>query len=686
MDLPHRNDSPRPLPAPPVHAWTQSVVAIGAAQLRVLRDALVWVIPLLMVSSALLFLASLLDFLEAMPVSARLLANLHGGLVAMLPYALAIAIGTMLAIHWQLPRPPIALLSLGYLAIVLGVLGTDSVAARTFSFFIGLIIPFVTVPLVAVLARRRWTRLSDTEAAGQNVKTSLNLVVPSVLVALLVAGATLALLMLVPAPPFSPQALAPMAGDPTWGALVYAGLNSLLWSIGVHGYYALLPLLQALDAASLDGTRLSTFLGAFVFIGGSGATLSLALALLLFARSRSLRVLALSSVPIALFNVNELLVFGVPIIYNLRMMLPFVLAPLANALIGQAALALGLVALTRLEVPFNSPILVNAWIAAGGQAGGVLLQLVCIGVGVIIYAPFVRLMERAGTAKDIHLRSLDTTFTRRQEEVAVLLDDPVGQRRRQAVEQRQLRTHMQEISGQEFFLEYQPQVRPATRTVTGCEALIRARLEDGQTSYPGSFLPWFEKAGLMKSIDLWVLETAARQACAWKSAGYTLPITVNISADSLASDAHIDEILQALATCKGLINLEITERALAGDVAQVRRSLQRLRQAGARIYIDDFGTDYSSLSYLHHYPVDAIKIDRSFVLALDHARGQKVFDGLIAFAQRLDLGIVVEGVETVQQMHWVPPLPELAVQGWFYSKALDAAAVPAFAERLRAGG
>ena len=191
----------------------------------------------------------------------------------------------------------------------------------------------------------------------------------------------------------------------TSGTLI-AGLDSLLWFFGIHGYHAMAPVMDVMDqaamlnavsqAAGYEGMYAlnSTLLGAFVFIGGSGATMSLVIAILVFSRSESLRVLALASLPVSLLNVNEILLFGLPLILNPRLLVPFILAPVTNVAIALAVVQLGWLPSATTELPLTSPVLFNAYVAAGGSLAGVALQLVLVGIGMCLYAPFVVAQER----------------------------------------------------------------------------------------------------------------------------------------------------------------------------------------------------------------------------------------------------------------------------------------------------
>ncbi len=117
------------------------------------------------------------------------------------------------------------------------------------------------------------------------------------------------------------------------------------------------------------------------------------------------------------------------------------------------------------------------------------------------------------------------------------------------------------------------------------------------------------------------------------------------------------------------------------DEAQLTYAFNRLHLIGAKIYIDDFGTGFSSLSYLNKFSIDAIKIDRAFVLALSHDKGQKVFNSILSVADELSLAVVIEGVETKEQLSFVPQDDRVSVQGWYYAKSLDVERLVEYVER-----
>lgn len=536
--------------------------------------------------------------------------------------------------------------------------------------------------MIAYLFSLKALHVTSSESAGAMVKESLNLVLPAIITLAVVILVNFVIIEALSIFSFDHLLTFDYANNPYIFGSVFAVLNSTLWFLGIHGYYALLPMVELLQQASdltystvaAGGTapyvmNLS-FMGTFVFIGGSGSTLSLVIALLLFSRQKTLRLIAIASIPIGLINVNEILLFGLPIIFNPRLFLPFLLAPLANVIIGLTAVNLGWVPIPSVSVPFNAPVLVNALIATHGDWHSVALQALNLAVGILIYLPAVKATNKVLGEREIRIASLDTTYMRRQEEAKTLTDDPIILAQQKEHHQARVEKQIQNMSQKEFCLEYQPQVTKHSGAVVGCEALVRAMDDQGNLLPPSSFLPWLESAGLMKDMDLWVFKRVAKDIVYWNQLGIYVPVSVNITPRTLVDDEYLEKIISAIGEVSDQIHVEITEETLLVEEQALQRALERLHAIKVKIYIDDFGTGYSSLSYLNRFDIDAIKIDRSFVLALDTQRGRKVFASLQSVATELDLAVVVEGVETQQQLDAITDHPNLSIQGWLFSRSL----------------
>ncbi|MBD0267863.1 MAG: diguanylate cyclase [Cyanobacteria bacterium Co-bin8] len=225
------------------------------------------------------------------------------------------------------------------------------------------------------------------------------------------------------------------------------------------------------------------------------------------------------------------------------------------------------------------------------------------------------------------------------------------------------------LDRQEFVLYYQPQWDLKTQRVVGLEVLIRWQHPQLGLVSPGQFIPIAEETGLIKPIGEWVLQTACEQYRLWRLAGLPpVRIAVNLSASQFASDSlvpFIRQVLQEAGINPGELELEITEETAAGDMAHTVSLLNALRDLGIHISLDDFGMGYSSLSTLKHFPVDTLKIDKSFVFnATSDESDAAIVKTIVALGHGLNLKVLAEGVETNDQMDFLRRLGCDRIQGY----------------------
>ena len=230
----------------------------------------------------------------------------------------------------------------------------------------------------------------------------------------------------------------------------------------------------------------------------------------------------------------------------------------------------------------------------------------------------------------------------------------------------------------EFELYWQPTVNIATGYTVGVEALIRWHHPQRGMLLPAEFISIAEDTGLIVPLGKWVLDQACRQGAAWQPAdrGRQLTISVNVSPQQML-DGHICENVESALTTSGLpptaLVLEITERTLMVNSEFICTQLEQLKQLGVRVAIDDFGTGYSALSYLRSFPIDVVKIDRSFVSSLDQDdQAAALVRSIISMADALGLDTVAEGVETFTQLAILRRLGCQVAQGYHFSRALPA--------------
>jgi diguanylate cyclase (GGDEF)-like protein len=234
----------------------------------------------------------------------------------------------------------------------------------------------------------------------------------------------------------------------------------------------------------------------------------------------------------------------------------------------------------------------------------------------------------------------------------------------------------------QFFVLYQPTFDLRTAAVTGVEALLRWDHPGRGVVSPDTFIPLAEDTGLIIDIGRWVLRQATSQAAAWHADGHLLSMSVNVSARQLESDDLVREVQDAL-TVSGLepryLTLEITETTIMRDATATARRLTALKAIGVRIAIDDFGTGYSSLAYLQQFPVDTLKIDRSFISGVaTSADSAALIRTLIQLGKSLGIETLAEGIEDREQFERLQDEECESGQGYLVARPLPADAIPAF--------
>jgi diguanylate cyclase (GGDEF)-like protein len=246
------------------------------------------------------------------------------------------------------------------------------------------------------------------------------------------------------------------------------------------------------------------------------------------------------------------------------------------------------------------------------------------------------------------------------------------------------------LANGEFFLAYQPTLDLSDMSPNGVEALIRWKHPQRGIVQPNDFIPLLEETGLITAVGRWVLEEACAQGAAWRAAGYEIGMAVNVSGRQLDTDELIEDIEGALAGSgldPGALTIEITETTLMRNVEETAQRLAAVKELGVRIAIDDFGTGYSSLAHLQRFPVDALKIDRSFVAGLRHNHeGETLIRTLVQLGKALSIETFAEGIEEEQELSLLRDEDCDSGQGFLFARPLDVAAAEKFFRKLTADG
>ncbi len=240
------------------------------------------------------------------------------------------------------------------------------------------------------------------------------------------------------------------------------------------------------------------------------------------------------------------------------------------------------------------------------------------------------------------------------------------------------------LANDEFFLAYQPTIDLRDMSPTGVEALIRWKHPVRGVVQPDDFIPLLEETGLITEVGKWVLEQACAQGASWRAAGHPIGMAINVSARQLDTDQVVTDIQEALSHSSldpAALTIEITETTLMRNAEETAHRLTQIKQLGVRIAIDDFGTGYSSLAHLQRFPVDALKIDRSFISGLRHnLEGETLVRTLVQLGKALSIETFAEGIEQPQDLTLLQDENCDTGQGFLFARPLDATATETFLE------
>jgi diguanylate cyclase (GGDEF)-like protein/PAS domain S-box-containing protein len=290
----------------------------------------------------------------------------------------------------------------------------------------------------------------------------------------------------------------------------------------------------------------------------------------------------------------------------------------------------------------------------------------------------IALYPEAGTTFNELLKAADTAMYSAKESGRMTYRFFEEKMHQEAVQRLWMENNLREaLQERQFVLYYQPKVETDSGRITGAEALIRWRHPSRGLIPPAEFIPFAEKSGFIVQLGTWVLQEACRQIRTWLDAGRRIPIAVNLSARQLKSDDVLDVIRAAIEQAgidPTLLEIELTESALIEDEENALRVLQSISALGHTLYLDDFGTGHSSLSKLAKFPIDVLKVDRTFVHLLNaDAKSFQLTKAIVLIGKTLGMKVVAEGVETHEQLASLAAMGCDFVQGYLLSRPVPAA-------------
>ena len=461
--------------------------------------------------------------------------------------------------------------------------------------------------------------------------------------------------------------------DGLGAGVLYVLVLDLLWAFGIHGGNALEQVSQTylVPNDTVSGAVISkSFLDNFALMGGCGTSICLVIALLLFAGSRDNRQLARSAAPAVFFNINEILVYGLPIVLNPIMVIPFILTPLCSLLIAYGAAVSGFLPLLGETVTWTTPVFFSGYLSSGSWRGAAV-QAVIVFVGTAIYTPFVKVSEQVRKLQAEMLQQELTEYLKEHQEAGAAVSllerrDSMGILARNMASQLRI-----DVEEKNLTMGYQPQYDCRNR-MAGAEALLRWRYMD-EAVYPPLAVALAQEDGFFDRLTECVIETSMKACSRLLNLGEPVTISANITAEQLNSPRFVEKVIRMAETygVAGHYCLEITEESAVDKMEEIPYHISRLKAAGILAAVDDFSMGRTSLKYLQHNSFYAIKLDGGLVRGIvENKRNQEIVSSIISLGRNLDFVVMAEYVETEEIRSLLESMGCCLYQGYLYSPAV----------------
>ncbi|MGL5714028.1 MAG: EAL domain-containing protein [Paraclostridium sp.] len=446
----------------------------------------------------------------------------------------------------------------------------------------------------------------------------------------------------------------------------YIFVKNVLWVIGGHGG----------DLIIHDQSFNRLYVDTFTNMGGAGSTICLIIAIILYSSNKYSKKISIISIIPSIFNINEIITYGLPILFNPIYIVPLTLTPIVLYAISQVAFELGLVEIVNTDMSWIHPVLFNSYKLTGGFSG-LILQIINIIVGIVIYTPFVKISDNMSkkerqwayenlknTVFSGNLEKLDlSSGADSNGEISIFLGE----------ELKEILTGRRKNEG-ELYLEYQPQLNK-DRKVVGVEALLRWKYEELGNIPPNIIVLIAEEVGLIYPLGKWIAKEAIEQLSIWdKELAKKIDMSINVSTKQLTDDtfaSYIKDIIKLYNVNPNNIKVEITESFAIGEDKVTKTQLTELTECGVKLAIDDFGVGYNPLLYIKKYNIDCIKIDGSLIRDIDkNEESKSIVSSVYSLCDSTGITVINEFVETEKQKVVLDKIGDGLYQGYLFSKPL----------------
>ncbi len=456
---------------------------------------------------------------------------------------------------------------------------------------------------------------------------------------------------------------------------ITALLNQVFWYLGLHGGHLIDTYFSELFNNSHseynNAFAWRPILNSFALFGGAGSTMCLLVVIFLTVKEGQQRKIAqISAIP-SIFNINESVLYGLPLILNPIYLVPFLIVPVVLSMLAALAIELKVIVPLPVDIPWTTPPLLSGWLLTGSWEGA-LFQLAQLAIGISIYLPFVKKAEKVRLYRQeqsFH-RATEIILNEQQSIKVINRQDEVGLIARGLVESLKY-----DLTNDNLTLYYQPK-HDASGAIIGVEALLRWKHPKHGFINPLVAINLSEESDLTNQLGSWVISKACECLKRWKYQGISaMTMAINISPTQLKKVGFAEDVARTI-ELNGLhaaeIELEITESQMIEDSSTVNQNLQSLSAFGVKLAMDDFGMGHSSLVYMRKFKVDTIKIDSSITKdVLINKTNANIIATIANFGRSEGVGIVAEFVETLEQRNELVALGCNMFQGHYHSAAIS---------------
>lgn len=456
------------------------------------------------------------------------------------------------------------------------------------------------------------------------------------------------------------------------GGMLIMLAESIFWFFGIHGGNVFDKLLNSPTSKfAFSGGQIMSkpFVDTFVLMGGCGTSVCLFIALLVFAKNaRKKNLCRLTSVPV-LFNINELLVFGIPVVLNPIYFIPFLLTPVICYNAAYLATLLGwLPPVINSSVQWTTPIIISGYQATGSALGS-LWQVILLAIGVAIYMPFV-IIDNKITERN-ERRNLDklTEICRAEEARGEAYSIENEKHSLRVFEDDVAAKLYRDIKNGNVYLKYQPQVK--NDKIVSAEALLRFKYNDEKYLYPPLVVAIACKNDIFGALSQEIVKRAIKDLENAQRYNPNFKIAVNLKLDLITDYVFRGWLIESVSNSDltpHTFGVEITEDSNFSDIEAYSAAFNEIRQAGIEVHMDDFSMGRTSISILQKNYFDYIKIDGNLIKQLDNERIRSIVASIVKLGKELDFGVIAEYVETEKQRNILLSTGCDIFQGYLYYK------------------